>query len=238
METLEGRVALITGGTGALGSALVARMLNAGVRVHVPWISRREVERLRAELDEGIQENLTVHQTDLTDPQAVDELFAAIRQQERRLDILANVAGSFFWASVADTEPEDWNRMLAHNATTAFLCSRAAIPLMREQRFGRILNVTAMPALHGGAAQMTAYSASKAALLNLTQSLAKELAGTGITANAIVPNIVDTPPNREALPKADTSLWLSPESVADVMTFLFTDAARIVTGSAIELAVV
>lgn len=238
MQSLEGRVAVVTGGTGTLGSALVECFLAAGMKVHVPWVSSPEAEALREQFGDADETRLSLYRTDITRPDEVEELFRAVDETEHRLDILANIVGAFTWASVAETEPELWDRMLALNATSAFLCSRAALPRMRSRRWGRILTVSALPAVHGGAAQMSAYSAAKAALLNFTQSLAKELAGTGITANAVVPAIVDTPTNRKALPDADTSVWLDPAAVAKVMAFLATEAAGIVTGSAIELAVV
>ena len=161
--------------------------------------------------------------------------FASVEKSEGRLDILCNIVGGFVFASLADTELTDWRRMQEMNATSTFLGSRAVVPLMRASGGGRIVNVTAMPALTRGAAHMSAYAASKAAVLNFSQSLASELAADRITVNAIAPSIIDTPANREAMPDADTENWLLPEEIAAVVEFLADDAARIVTGSVLAL---
>jgi len=231
---LEGRVAILTGGTGALGRAVARHFARAGARLHVPWIVENEVERFREELGE-LASGVTLHRADLTDPAAVDAFVRACVEREGRLDVLANLAGGFVYAPIEETSPETWQRMVEMNATTCFLCCRATVPAMRRQRWGRIINVSARPAVLRGAAGMSAYAASKAAVLKLTQSLAEELAPDGITANAIVPSIIDTPANRAAMPEADHTRWLPPDEIARVIAFLASDDARTVTGAAITL---
>lgn len=232
--SLEGRVAILTGGTGALGRTVTRHFAGAGARVHVPWIVPEEVETFRSELGD-LASGVTLHRTDLTDPGEVEALVRACVEREGRLDILANLAGGFVYAPIEETSPETWQRMLEMNATTCFLCCRAAAPAMRRQGRGRIINVSARPAVLRGAAGMSAYAASKAAVLKLTQSLAEELAPDGITVNAIVPSIIDTPANRAAMPDADRSRWLPPEEIARVIAFLASDDARTVTGAAVTL---
>jgi NAD(P)-dependent dehydrogenase (short-subunit alcohol dehydrogenase family) len=124
--------------------------------------------------------------------------------------------------------------MLALNATSTFLCAREAVKCMRP-RGGRIVTVAAVPAVTRGAANLSAYSAAKAAVLNLTQSLSKELVGDGITVNAIVPSTIDTPANRAAMPDADPSAWLEPAAIAEVVLWLAGESAGIVTGTAVML---
>jgi len=153
----------------------------------------------------------------------------------KRLGILVNLVGGFAYASLDDTDPATWQKMLAMNATSAFLCCKYAVPHMRAGGFGRIVNVAAAPALGRGAASMSAYSASKSAVLNLTYSLSQELVRDGITVNAIVPSTIDTPANRAAMPQADRSTWLAPADLAGVITFLASEAAGIVTGTAVNL---
>ena len=205
--SVEGRVALVTGGTGALGRAVVAELDDAGCTVHVPWIADHELPHLEERLGDRASA-VTLHAADVGSEEQVAVLFETIESDSGRLDVLCNIVGGFVFASLADTGLDDWQRMLAMNATTAFLCCRAAAPLMRASGGGRIVNVTAMPAVERGAAQMSAYAASKAAVLNLTQSLAAELAGDHITVNAIAPSIIDTGANREAMPDADRGSWL------------------------------
>jgi NAD(P)-dependent dehydrogenase (short-subunit alcohol dehydrogenase family) len=233
---LRDRVALVTGGTGALGRAVVRRFLAGGARVHVTWRKKEE----HADFDRALGKDaaaVTLHQVDVTAAAEVSRLFEAIARDPGRLDILACIAGGFTAAPIEDTAPAAWDRMVAVNATSAFLCCRGAVPLLRAaQGRGRIVNVAARPALEHGAAGMSAYAASKAAVLSLTHSLAKELGPDGISVNAIVPSIIDTPANRAAMPGADTTTWLPPDDIADVVAFLAGAAAGVVTGSAINLA--
>jgi len=133
------------------------------------------------------------------------------------------------------TDLAAWERMLRLNATSAFLCCRAAVVGMKTRKKGRIINVSSAPAVNHGGPHISAYSASKAAVQNLTESLAKELGASNITVNAIVPTVIDTEANRKANPGADTSTWLKPEEIAEVVAFLAGDAAGIVSGSAINL---
>ena len=233
--SFEGRVAVVTGGTGALGRAVVKHLLSHGAAVHVPWI----VESQIAELEEHLgseSSSLRLMRADLSREQEVEQLFAEVEDVHGRLDILCNLAGGFVLAPLTETTLAEWLRMMAMNVTTAFVSCRVGVPLMRSTGGGRIINVTAMPALERGAAQMSAYAASKAAILNLTQSLAKELAADHITANAIAPTIIDTEANRRAMPEADRSSWLMPEEIAEVIAFLASDAGAVVTGSVLALA--
>jgi NAD(P)-dependent dehydrogenase (short-subunit alcohol dehydrogenase family) len=232
--SLTGRVALVTGATGALGRCVVRRLVDAGVGVHLTWRSEHEATDLRAFLGARVN-RVAWHQADVTSPGDVASLFDALRADPGRLDILACVVGGFTAGSLETTSPEAWDRMMALNATSAFLCCRAAIPLLRDSGRGRIVNVAAKPALERGSPNMAAYAASKAAVLNLTYSLAKELAHDRIAVNAIVPSIIDTPANRAAMPRADMAGWLRPEEIADVVTWLVGDAASVVTGTAVNL---
>lgn len=227
-------VALVTGGTGALGQAVVRRFLDDGARVHVTWVIERELEYLSSFLGEDY-DKVVLHRVDLADEGQVGELFAAIEKTDDRLDALANIAGGFAYAGLGDTDLETWERMQRMNATSCFLCCRGALPLLRAAGGGSIVNVAARPALERGAAMMSAYAASKAAVLNLTYSLAAELAADHVTVNAIVPSVIDTPANRRDMPDADTSTWLTPEEIARVVAYLTGSDARIVTGSALVL---
>ncbi len=228
---LGNRVALVTGGTGGLGRAVVRTFLEHGASVHVPVFDDDEVDALADELGDAI-ESVGLHRgVDLTDPASVEALFGAIPAPL----VVANLAGGFSMGPIEETDPGTWRRMIDLNATSAFLVSRAAFPGMRRAGFGRILNVSAFPALDRGARGMSAYGAAKAAVLNLTQTLAREGLPHGITANAVLPSTIDTPANREAMADADRTAWLAPHEIARVLVFLASDAGKIVTGAAIPL---
>ena len=230
------RIALVTGGTGQLGRHVVNRLLREGVRVHVPVLNDREAEDARSHAETNVPA-VTFHpHTDLTDAAAVDAVYRAIVEREGRSpEILLNLAGGFAGGPVEETAPETWDHLWKMNASTAFLCSRSAFPGMKAARWGRIVNVSAMPALDRGKATLSAYGAAKAAVLSLTHTLAREGVRHGITVNAILPSIIDTPSNRAAMPGADTSTWLPAERIAEVIAFLVSHEAGIVNGAAIPL---
>lgn len=231
------RVVVVTGGTGALGSRIVRHFSVNGNPVYVP------VRRDSGDGDPPGRDSsppsgagpVTRHPCDVTNPDEVEDFFASVVDAEGRLDVLVNGVGGFAMAPVVDSEPEQWRKMMDLNATSAFLCSRCAAGFMKEAGWGRIVNVASMPALERGAPGMAAYGASKTALVHLTHSLADELVDDGVTVNAVVPTIIDTPANRAAQPDADRDRWLDPMEIAEVVAFLASDAAEIVTGAAIPL---
>lgn len=229
---LEGRTALVTGGTGGVGRSVVKCFLEAGARVQVPVFDPDEIPGLAGYLGDGIHAVQLHEGVDLADAESVRALFEAL---DPHPSVVVNLAGGFAMAPVEETDPGSWDHLFRMNATTAFLVSRQAFPALRAAGFGRILNVSARPALEGGAKGMGAYGASKAAVLNLTRTLAKEGAEHGITANAVVPTILDTPGNREAMPEADRSTWIPPMALARVLRFLASDEGRVINGAAIPL---
>lgn len=236
-DGLAGRTALVTGGTGGLGRHMVRELLESGATVHLTWIDPDELEEVRPWLEEaaGGPDALHLHQADVTDAGAVDDLIRRVAEASGPPEILLNLVGGFALAPLEETDPATWRRMLEINATSAFLVSRAAAEGMKAAGWGRIVNVASFPALHGGQSGLGAYGASKAAVLNLTGTLSRELAGHGVTVNALVPSIIDTPGNRAAMPDADRSTWLPPEEIARVARFLVGPDARIVTGASITL---
>ena len=152
-----------------------------------------------------------------------------------RIDVLVNTVGGYRGGTpVHETAIETWEYLLDLNARSMFVVSRAIIPHMLERGRGKIVNVAARLALKGSA-NSAVYSASKSVVVRLTESMAAELKKQGINVNCVLPGTIDTPQNRQAMPKADFSRWVEPEAVADVILFLASDAARAVQGEAVAI---
>jgi len=219
------KVVIITGGFGALGRAALKVAREEG------W---KPVLIDYAAAPENIQfSGVSIGGVDLTDPAAAVSAMAAARDIASGFDALLNIAGGFAWETVADGDVATWERMHTLNLKTALNASRAALPYLIESR-GAIVNVGAYGAIKAGAG-MGAYAASKQAVMKLTESMAEELKGM-VRVNAVLPSILDTEINRREMPNADFSAWVQPESLARVMLFLASDAARDVTGALLPVA--
>jgi NAD(P)-dependent dehydrogenase (short-subunit alcohol dehydrogenase family) len=169
--------------------------------------------------------------TDLMDPKSVQ---AAIRQCER-IDVLCNIAGGFrMGAPVHETSEKDWNFLMDLNARSVLNTSSAVVPVMLKNGGGKIVNIGAFAA-QKGAAHMGAYIASKSAVIRLTETMAAELREKNINVNCVLPTIIDTPENRDAMPKADPARWVAPKDLAQVIVFLASDAARAIHGAALPV---
>jgi NAD(P)-dependent dehydrogenase (short-subunit alcohol dehydrogenase family) len=227
---MEG-VVLVTGGTGGLGQAVVSELLDAGAQVVAPWLVERERDGIEAAL--GDRDGLTLVEANLLEGGADDAVAAA--KERGRLTGLVNLVGGFAAGDrVHETPPEEFEKMMALNLTTALNSSRAAIPELLAGGGGSIVCVGTKVAFHpfsGGAA----YAISKSAVLALVRSLDVEYREDGIRANAIVPNIIDTPANRESMPDADHSKWVQPAEIARVIRFLCSEDSTPVTGAAIPV---
>ena len=230
---LDGRVALVTGGTGNLGSAVTKRLLEAGTHVFICEHSREKLDAFAGEV--GTDAKLSTIVCDVTDEADVERLMSQIDDEHGRLDALVNVVGGFAaGANVAETELETWQHMMDLNLTSMFLCCKHALKYMLDADFGRIVSISSKAAddLPAGRA---AYAVAKAGVLNLTACIADELAETGVACAAIMPSIIDTPATRKARPKADTSKWVTPESIANVIAWLVSEEAGAVNGSVLRL---
>ena len=218
---------VVTGGTGALGGAVVAALVAAGAVCHVPYVAAAEAERFplrdhaRVKLMAGI---------DLTDEAAVTRLY----QGAGNVWASIHLAGGFAMSAVGATSKADLMKQVEMNFVTAFLCCRAALDVMRAG--GRIVNVAARPALEWrSGAGMAAYTASKAAVAALTVALAEEVAKSGILVNAVAPSIMDTPANRAAMPKDDFAAWPKVEEVASTIVFLASPDNKVTRGGIVPV---
>jgi len=230
---VTGRVAVVTGGTGALGQSIVLRFLHDGAAVEVPWIVPEEWEALRSCAGDGAA-RLHGARVDGTDESAFAAFVADVFGRQRRLDVLVNTVGGFAGGDLASTSLAEWRRMLDLNLTSAVIGCRAVLPAMRAARSGRIVNVASravVPPLGG----FIAYTVSKSAVIALTQALAQEERPHGITVNAVLPSTMDTPANRRAMPDADRSGWVSTDAVADVIAYLSSDGAAAVSGACVAV---
>jgi NAD(P)-dependent dehydrogenase (short-subunit alcohol dehydrogenase family) len=229
-----GKIAVVAGGTGALGRAVTLALLREGAAVTVTWQHENELTTLKSEAGSTL-EKLDSRRVDITDAGAVDRLIDEIVAAKAQLDILINTAGGFEGgANMWDSDPAALDRMLTLNLRPGFLLARAAVKTMLRQGTGAIVNVVAKAALDHPAG-LAAYSASKAAALAMMGSLAEDLKGTGIRANSILPSIIDTAGNRRAMPKADFAKWPKPEDIAKVILFLASDEAKVVHGASIPV---
>ncbi len=224
------RTTLVTGGTGGLGTGVVQALLERGDRVVVPWYDRDEADRLRALLPGDAP--LELLEGDVTDPEWIAGLADRLADEDG-LDALLNLVGGFTSGPVDETEPWEWDRMMELNARSAFLVTRATVPLLRASGRGAVVNVASAPAARGEGGGMAAYVASKGAVVSLTRALAQELKDDRVTVNAVAPTTIDTPATREAMPDADRSRWVTPAEVGALMRFLTGDDARKLTGNVV-----
>jgi NAD(P)-dependent dehydrogenase (short-subunit alcohol dehydrogenase family) len=231
---MNGRVAIVTGGTGALGQAITHRFLDAGGTVCIPYAVPEELERLRASLSSALLARLHVVQSDITDEAAFAEFVAGVLGAHRRIDVLVNGVGGFQGGDLASTPLARWNQMIALNLTSAAIACRGVLPAMTAGRYGRIVNISSR-AVVPPAGGFIAYTVAKSAVLTLTQALAQEVKPHGITVNAVLPSTMDTPANRKAMPDADRSQWVQPDAVAAVIAFLASEAAGAVSGAGVAV---
>lgn len=229
--SLQGKVAIVTGGAGALGSAVVRALLAAGAAVAVPYRHEGELAALRQHLDLPAAAALSGAVVDLTAEAAVQAYYGQVAAELGGIDMLVNVAGGFAGGRpVHEAGWAIWQEQLDLNLKTAVISCAAAVPHMIARGGGAIVNVSTRTATQPGA-NLAAYAAAKRAVLQLTEALAAELRDHDITANAILPSTIDTPANRRAAPNADHSRWVSPEAIARVVLFLVGPDARIISGA-------
>lgn len=230
--TLAGKTVIITGGSGAIGSVVARRFVEAGSQVLVADMQAPRPEDM--EMLGNRSSSLVFHETDVLSEPSLQRLFA-MAESYGGPHVLVNVAGGFrFGPSVEEMQEDDWDALLQLNLKSAFLAIKTALPYMRRQAYGRIVSVAARSGLRGDP-MVAPYSVSKGGVILLTQSVAEEVKDYDITVNAILPSIVDTPGNRASMPDADASRWVQPDDLAAVVMFLASDSSRAVSGAAIPV---
>lgn len=223
-QMFQDRHVVVTGGTGALGSAIVAALAEQGAICHVPAHSGGTASaNPKIQIKPGI---------DLADEAAVERFYGALPS----LWASIHVAGGFSAAPIAEAGKTVVMAQIETNFITAYLCSRAAVIAMRKSGGGRIVNVASRQALEwrlGGG--VTAYAASKAAVAAFTAGLAQEVVTDGILVNAVAPSTIDTPANRAAMPKADHAAWPTPAAIAATVVHLASPANAVTRGAIVPV---
>lgn len=229
-KSMKGKQVLLTGGTGGLGMGVTPAILSQGAQVTIPYIVESEVERLQGILSPTDFAKIRFVSVDLSDEQAVERLVDDMEQ----VDVLIHLIGGFSMGKTHEYSFEQWKKDFDLNLNTTFLVCKHSLRKMLQHNYGRIVTVGSRGAVQPGG-QLAAYCASKAGVVALTQAIADETKGTNITANTVLPSIIDTPANRAAMGSAEVGKWVKPESLAQVICFLASEAAKDVRGAAIPV---
>ncbi len=227
---MRNKQVLLTGGTGGLGLGVTPAVLAAGAQITLPYINAQEVERLKQRLSPAQMSGIRLVQANLMDESAV----TALVDEMERVDVLIHLVGGFSMGKTHEYSYAAWQQDLNLNLNTAFLLCKHSLRRMLEHGYGRIVTVGSRGAV-APAGQLAAYCAAKAGVVALTQAIAAETKGTQITANTVLPSVIDTPGNRQAMGSEQADQWVKPESLAEVICFLASEAAQDVRGAAIPV---
>ena len=229
-----GRVVLITGATGGLGASVVRTFAEEGARLVLT--ARREQELAAVTTDVGLDaDRVLIVPANITEVAEVERVVGSALDRFGVIDVVVHVSGGFKGGiSVSETDLETWNFLIGLNLSSAFLVARAVLPGMLARGRGKLIFISSKAGSQP-AANEAAYGASKGGLEILVRDLAEETRRQGVNVNAVSPSIIDTPANRKANPQADYSLWVQPESLAGVIHFLASDAARDIHGAIVPV---
>jgi NAD(P)-dependent dehydrogenase (short-subunit alcohol dehydrogenase family) len=232
MVAFSGAHVVVTGGTGALGTAVVGALRQVGAICHVTNFAAHELDHFAYNNDPDVHVTSGI---ELADEAAVTRFYASLPP----LWASIHIAGGFAMAPIAETTAADFEAQFRMNTLSAFLCSRAAVTAIRargDNKGGRIVNVAARPGIEPRlGAGMVAYATSKAAVAAFTQALGEELAGEEIWVNAVAPSIIDTPANRAAMPDAPHQRWVAPAALAELIVFLASPDNRVTRGAVVPI---
>ncbi|MEX2117123.1 MAG: SDR family NAD(P)-dependent oxidoreductase [Bacteroidota bacterium] len=221
---LKGKTAIVTGGTGELGKIVVRRFVREEMNVVVT-----------ARGMESVPPGVEMIAADVTVEKDVLELFKATVSKHGSVDVLVNTVGGFLpEKNVADVSLDEWQHMMSINLLSAFLCTREGVRAMRGRKFGRIINISAYNGIQPAPGKAP-YSIAKAGVALLSELVAREVKGTGITVNAIAPSIIVTEANKSSMPKADITRWVTPEEITEAICYLCSESGGAINGTTLKL---
>jgi NAD(P)-dependent dehydrogenase (short-subunit alcohol dehydrogenase family) len=223
------KIVLITGGTGALGTAVLKGFISSNAKVVSSYIVDTEIGRLEDEIKSSVH----FVKADLGKEEDVKKLVCATLDKYGQIHILVNLVGGYLGGkSVAQIDEKEWNLMMDMNLKTAFLISKHVLPQMISSKSGRIVHVSSRSGVKATGYD-SAYAASKAGLIRFVESLSEEVKESNINVNCIMPSTIDTVANRKAMPNVDASKWVKTDHIADVILFLCSEGSKAITGGAI-----
>jgi NAD(P)-dependent dehydrogenase (short-subunit alcohol dehydrogenase family) len=230
----EGKVVLITGGTGSLGREVCLAFLKSNTVAAITHVTDKEIPQLESALGDLMKKAMLL-KADIGDEQQVKNLVSAVMKKYGRIDILINVVGGYIGGKkVTEMTEKEWDLMMNLNLKTAFLISKHVVEQMVRQGSGKVVHVAARLGLKGIGGN-SAYGASKSGLIRLVESLSDEVKDKNINVNCILPSIIDTGANRKDMPNADFSKWVKPSEIAQAMLFLASDDSKSIHGSAMPV---
>lgn len=233
------KIAVVTGGTGGLGRVVVSKFADAGMKVYVPTRDEKEFQQVFDSSADG-SERFKLRMIfglvcDAFDEAQVKGFIGDVLIREGRIDYLVNTVGGFHpKINIADMETELLVNQIKFNFMSTWYFTRYTLVDMIKNNYGRIISIAAKPGIETTPGKF-AYSVSKAGIVNLMQTIAEECKENNIRTAAIVPSIIDTPANRQSMPKADPSHWVSPEEIAETIMYLCSDSAKSLRGSVVKM---
>jgi NAD(P)-dependent dehydrogenase (short-subunit alcohol dehydrogenase family) len=231
---MNNKVVLVTGGAGNLGHAVSRAFLEAGARVAIPVYKTDHTPELD-QLKSAFGDRIHSFALDLTTERGAGQAIRQVVEWAGSLTTVAHLVGGYTGGTrLADTPIEVWNRMIDLNMTSAFFMARFAIPQLLENGGGSFVFVSSRAAFEKRN-ERAAYSVTKAGLISLARAIAEEYGKEGIRSNVVVPDTIDTEANRRAMPDADRSTWIKPDSIARVILFLASDEARAINGASVPV---
>lgn len=227
---MRGKRVLLAGGTGGLGLGVTPTVLARGAEVVIPYANAQELDRLKSHLPPADLARIRCIYADLRDETRVEQMINDLD----RVDVLIQLVGGFSMGATHEYAFAQWKQDFDLNLNITFLLCKHSLRKMREHGYGRIVTIGSRGAVEPGG-QLAAYCASKAGVVALTQAIAAETKGLNITANCVLPSVIDTPANRAAMGNDQADQWVKPESLAEVICFLASEAARDVRGAVIPV---